>query len=69
VADTLGGLPVEEGATLTAGTVQVYLGRDYPGPPKPRIAGASFLRVDESSAPSTVRLVAGTARADVPCVS
>jgi len=68
VADTLGGLPVEEGPNLTGGTVQVYLGRDYPGPPKPRIAGASFLRVDGSSA-TTVRLIADTARADVPCIS
>jgi LCP family protein required for cell wall assembly len=69
VADTLGGLPVEEGATLKTGTVQVYLGRDYPGPNKPRIAGASFLRVDGSSVPNTVRLVAETARTGVPCVS
>ncbi len=79
VADTLGGLPVEEGSNLTAGTVQVYLGRDYPGPVKPRIAGASFLRSDGST---TGRPVADTARAapapaprppmmrgDVPCVS
>ena len=45
VADALGGLPVEEGAGLTAGTVQVYLGKDYSGPGRPRVAGAS-LRVD-----------------------
>ncbi len=69
VADTLGGLPVEEGSNLTAGTVQVYLGRDYPGPAKPRIAGASFRRVDASTAADTGRPVTVTARTDVPCVS
>lgn len=82
VADTLGGLPVEEGSNLTAGTVQVYLGRDYPGPVTPRIGGASYLRVDGSTAASTGRPVADTARAtpapasrapmmsgDVPCVA
>ncbi|MGH3883632.1 MAG: LCP family protein [Pseudonocardiaceae bacterium] len=81
VADTLGGLPVEEGSNLTAGTVQVYLGRDHPGPVKPRIAGASFLRVDGSAAINTGRPIADIARAapapaprppmmsgDVPCV-
>ncbi|MGH3871818.1 MAG: LCP family protein [Pseudonocardiaceae bacterium] len=67
VADTLGGLPVEEGSNLAAGTVQVYLGRDYPAPVKPRIGGASLLRLDEPS--DTVRLIADTARVDVPCVS
>lgn len=79
VADTLGGLPVEEGSNLTAGTVQVYLGRDHPGPVKPRIAGASFSRVGGST--NTGRPIPATARAaptrastppvmrgDVPCV-
>ncbi|MGH4009183.1 MAG: LCP family protein [Pseudonocardiaceae bacterium] len=80
VAGTLGGLPVEEGSSLATGTVQVYLGRDYPGPVKPRIAGASFLRVDGST--NTGRQIADTGRAvsvpaprppmvrgDLPCVS
>lgn len=41
VADALGGLPLEQAPTLSAGTVQVYLGKNYPGPAKPRIEGAS----------------------------
>ncbi|MEP6610077.1 MAG: LytR C-terminal domain-containing protein, partial [Burkholderiaceae bacterium] len=45
VADALGGLPIEEDTHLPAGTVQVYLGKDYSGPGKPRIAGASLPRV------------------------
>ncbi len=67
VADALGGLPVEESPTLIAGTVQVYLGKDYSGPGKPRIAGASFQRVAEPAPPPAPAppLVAG----DVPCVS
>ncbi len=62
VADTLGGLPVEEGAGLTAGTVQVYLGKDYSGPGRPRVAGAS-LRVDPSAATGGVRPVVDVAGA------
>jgi LCP family protein required for cell wall assembly len=42
VADTLGGLPIEQDADLSAGTVQVYLGKDYSGSGKPRIKGASL---------------------------
>jgi LCP family protein required for cell wall assembly len=40
VADALGGLPVEEIAQLVTGTVQVYLGKDYPRRGKPRVTGA-----------------------------
>jgi hypothetical protein len=83
VADTLGGLPVEEGSNLAPGTVQVYLGRDYSGPVTPRIGGASFLRVGGTPASNAVRpvaynalppLAAATPRlpmagSDVPCVS
>ncbi len=67
VADTLGGLPIEEEPRLIAGTVQVYLGKDYSGPGKPRIAGASFRRVAEPAPPPAPAppLVAG----DIPCVS
>jgi LCP family protein required for cell wall assembly len=69
VADTLGGLPVEESPTLIAGTVQVYLGKNYSGPGKLRIAGASFRRVTEPTPPPAPApeppLVAG----NVPCVS
>ncbi|MDQ3762084.1 MAG: LCP family protein [Actinomycetota bacterium] len=63
VAETLGGLPVEEDSNLTAGTVQVYLGEDYSGPGKPRIAGASLLRVDTSPATSVLRSIASNPRA------
>lgn len=42
VADTLGGLPVEQGPNLSAGTIQVYLGKNYSGPVKTRIEGASL---------------------------
>lgn len=40
VADALGGLPIEEDANLSAGTVQVYLGKDYSGSRKRRVGGA-----------------------------
>ena len=77
VANTLGGLPVEEGSNLTAGTVQVYLGRDYSRPGEPRIGGASFLRVEGSPAGTPVVNIARTVPAarpptvgsDVPCIS
>jgi LCP family protein required for cell wall assembly len=83
VADTLGGLPVEEGSNLTPGTVQVFLGRDYSGPVTPRIGGASLLRVGGTTASNALRPVAYTALpplaaatprlpmagSDVPCVS
>jgi hypothetical protein len=83
VAETLGGLPVEEGSNLTPGTVQVYLGRDYAGPDQPRIGGASFPRVGGATASNALRPVAYTALPplaaaapkppmagrDVPCVS
>ncbi len=68
VADTLGGLTVEENSRLIAGTVQVYLGQDYSGPGKLRIAGASFQRVQQVNEPAPEPqppLVAS----DVPCVS
>lgn len=66
VADTLGGLPVEEDSHLSAGTVQVYLGKDYSGPGNPRIAGASSQRVDTSTATDAVRPITDTARASSP---
>ncbi|MGH3766728.1 MAG: LCP family protein [Pseudonocardiaceae bacterium] len=56
VADTLGGLPAEEDPHLSAGTVQVYLGKSYSGPGKPRIGRAS-LGVDTSNATSAVRTI------------
>jgi LCP family protein required for cell wall assembly len=83
VAETLGGLPVEEGSNLAPGTVQVYLGRDYAGPDRSRIGGASFLWVGGATASNALRPVAYTALPplaaaapkppmagrDVPCVS
>ena len=63
VADTLGGLPVEEDFHLSAGTVQVYLGKDYAGPGKPPIAGMLPRRVDTSAATEVGRLITDTARA------
>jgi LCP family protein required for cell wall assembly len=42
VAGTLGGLSIEEDPHLSAGTVQVYLGKNYAGPGKPGIGGASL---------------------------
>lgn len=54
VADTLGGLPVEEDLNLAAGTVQVYLGKNYSGPGRPRIGGASLLTVDTARGAGTL---------------
>jgi LCP family protein required for cell wall assembly len=70
VADALGGLPIEESALLSAGTVQVYLGDDYSGPGKPPHAGTMPRRVAAvatSTAPPPVStpMVGGT----VPCVA
>jgi LCP family protein required for cell wall assembly len=58
VADTLGGLPVEEDSQLVAGSVQVYLGKDYAGRGKLRIAGALLRRVDTPVASDIVRPIA-----------
>jgi LCP family protein required for cell wall assembly len=63
VADTLGGLPVEEDSHLSEGMVQVYLGKDYSGPGTPRTAGAVLQRVDTSTATDVVRPSTDTARA------
>ena len=63
VADTLGGLPVEEDSHLSDGTVQVYLGKDYSGPGTPRIAGASPRRGDTSAATNVAQPITDTARA------
>jgi hypothetical protein len=63
VAGALGGLPVEEDSQLSAGTVQVYLGKDYSGPGKPRVAGTSPQRADTSAATDVVRPTTETTRA------
>ncbi|MFY9806997.1 MAG: LCP family protein, partial [Pseudonocardiaceae bacterium] len=57
VADTLGGLAVEEDPQLVTGTVQVYLGKDYGGPAKPRIA---VQRMDTPVASDIARPIADT---------
>lgn len=62
VADALGGVPAEEDPHLGAGTVQVYLGKDYTGPGRPRVAGAS-LQTDTSAATSVGRPIVDVARA------
>jgi hypothetical protein len=42
--------------------VQVYLGKNYSGPGRPRIGGASLLTVDTSRASGAVRTIPDTAR-------
>ncbi|WP_295143673.1 LCP family protein [Saccharopolyspora sp.] len=46
VAAALGGLPVAESGSVSAGSVQVYLGSDYDGPGAQNFAGAPSLRLD-----------------------
>ena len=75
VADTLGGLPVEEDSSLSAGTVQAYLGKDYSRSGNPRNAGTVPRRIVTSVAvtlersittpPTPPPMVGGK----VPCVS
>ncbi|MBV9143502.1 MAG: LCP family protein [Pseudonocardiales bacterium] len=62
VADALGSLPVKEDSQLGAGTVQVYLGKDYSGPGKSQ-AGSSPWRMDASAATDVVQPITQTARA------
>jgi LCP family protein required for cell wall assembly len=62
VADTLGGLPVEEDSHLSAGTMQVYLGKDYSGPGNPGIAGGLPRRADTPVATEAVRPITDIAR-------
>lgn len=64
VAEALGGLPVEEDARLATGTVQVYLGKDYPRRGKPRVAGALPRRGVIPAVSDAARPVADTAGAD-----
>jgi LCP family protein required for cell wall assembly len=55
VADTLGGLPIEEDTDLGAGTVRIYLGKDYSGPGRRRSGG-------ESPGPANTARASGAAR-------
>jgi LCP family protein required for cell wall assembly len=64
VADALGGLPIEEDTHVATGTVQVYLGKDYPRRGKSRVAGALPRRGATPAPSEVVRPVADTAGAD-----
>jgi LCP family protein required for cell wall assembly len=50
VAKTLGGLPTEQDANLTAGHVRVFLGRDYSGPGAQRMAAGPLVQLDGTAA-------------------
>jgi LCP family protein required for cell wall assembly len=70
VADTLDGLPVEENSSLSAGTVQVFLGKDYPRLGSPRNAGTVSRVVATSvSTPPTPPPRPPMVGGKVPCVS
>jgi hypothetical protein len=58
VADTLGGLPIEEDADLSADTVQVYLGKNYSGADKRRVGGAALQPVGTAAASGAARTTA-----------
>jgi LCP family protein required for cell wall assembly len=62
VADTLGGLSIEEDPNLSPGTVQVYLGKDYAGPGKPRTGGASLRPAGAPHTSGAVWTIPDTAR-------
>lgn len=64
VADALGGLPVEEDTQLATGTVQVYLGKDYPRRGRSRFAGALPQRGVTPAVNDVARPIADTASAD-----
>ncbi|MGI8308240.1 LCP family protein [Saccharopolyspora hattusasensis] len=46
VSDALGGVPTEARSSVKAGSVQVYLGKDYKGPGTQNFAGAQTVRLD-----------------------
>ncbi|MEV0703756.1 LCP family protein [Saccharopolyspora sp. NPDC050389] len=46
VADALGGVPTEARSSVKAGSVQVYLGKDYKGPGTQNFAGAQTVQLD-----------------------
>lgn len=64
VAAALGGVPVEQDSELVAGTVQIYLGRDYARLGKPRVAGALPQWVQAPAASEVTRSIADTAGTD-----
>ncbi|MGB9282224.1 MAG: LytR C-terminal domain-containing protein, partial [Pseudonocardiaceae bacterium] len=66
VADTLGGLAAEEDPQLATGTVRVYLGKDYGGPAKRRIA---LRRTDTPVASDIARPIAETSDISSAAVS
>ncbi|MDQ2789859.1 MAG: LCP family protein [Actinomycetota bacterium] len=64
VAAALGGMPVEEDSQLVTGTVQIYLGKDYAGPGRSRVAGALARRVQTPAESDVARPVAEATDAD-----
>jgi hypothetical protein len=66
VAAALGGLPIEEDADLGAGTVQVYLGKDYSGPGRRRIGGQSPGSVGTAHASGAARTIPDIAGGEDP---
>jgi hypothetical protein len=64
VADALGGLPIEEDTRLATGTVQVYLGKDYPRQGRSRVAGALPQPGVTPAVSDVTRPIADTAGAD-----
>ncbi|MER7015967.1 LCP family protein [Saccharopolyspora sp. NPDC000359] len=46
VAEALGGLPTEVSSNVTAGSIQVYLGKDYAGPGAQNFAGPRTIKLD-----------------------
>jgi LCP family protein required for cell wall assembly len=73
VADALGGLPIEEDADLSPGTVRVYLGKNYAGPGKRRTGGALLHPRGTARASEAARTAApiseGIERASVPTLA
>ncbi|MCA1822042.1 MAG: LCP family protein, partial [Pseudonocardia sp.] len=57
VADTLGGLPIEEDTDLGTGTVRIYLGKDYSGPGRRRSGGESPGPVNTARASGAARTI------------
>jgi LCP family protein required for cell wall assembly len=83
VADALGGVPAEEDAHVSTGSVQVTLGKDYSGPGRPRTAGAAqrpgasaatgsglpIVRTSSPSPPPPTPPQPSVVGGKVPCVS
>ena len=73
VAESLGGLKTEAKPNITAGSVEVYIGKDYKGPGKQNFTGAPTVRLDGLNKAAPLRTQADTGNtpitADgVPCI-